>query len=224
MRIFVSLLAAAVATTPACATSPRQALVEAAFTTRDKATALDQIDRIETSNAVVLARLPRDREALMVQAMALGYRAKLQRDRKDALEARRQFEILAAADPRDAEAEAAVGAWHIDAVSALGGMMAGAVLGANRQKGLAAMDRAIMLGGDRAMFSGLAALLRLSLNADDRQARGLAEAAVRGTTPDRLDRQMQQSAVAVLVPLRAGNGQAAQALARQLLPFGRVRR
>lgn len=226
MGIFVPLLmvGAAMVAVPAYATTARQALVDAAFTTTDKAVALTQIGRAEATNAAVLARAPSDREALMVRAMATGYRAKLERDRKDALEARRMFEILAAADPRDAEAAAAVGAWHIDAVTELGGMIAGAVLGANRAKGLAAMDRAVTLGGNRAMFPALAALLRLSLNPDDKRAQGLAEAATRGATPHPLDRLMQRSAVAVLVPLRAGNGRAAQALARQLLPFGRVAR
>src|SRR3546814_9549632 len=87
----------------------------------------------------------------------------------------------------DPEAQAAVGAWNVDAVSQLGSFIAGAALGADRKAGLAAINRAVVLGGDRAMFPGLAALLRLSLNSKDVHARGLAEAAARGTVPTALD-------------------------------------
>jgi len=73
------------------------------------------------------------------------------------------------------------------------------------------------------MFSGLAALLRLVLDANDARARALAESAARGTTPTALDQIMQRAAAAVLVPLRAGDTRAAAALAKQLLPFGRLK-
>ena len=73
------------------------------------------------------------------------------------------------------------------------------------------------------MFSGLSALLRLALDPNDPNARALAEAAARGATPTPIDQILQRAAVAVLVPLRAGDKQAAAVAARQLLPFGRIK-
>lgn len=215
----VVLLAAPVAT---LAATPRDTLAQAAFSASDKATALARIGQAKAAVDAVLARAPGDHEARLLSAMALGYRAKLNRSRGDAVEAGKLFAAIAAANPRDAEAQAAVGAWHLDAVTALGGMMAGVALGAKKAPGFAAMDRAVALGGDRAMFSGLSALMRLALDANDARARALAEAAARGTTPTALDQIMQRAAAAVLVPLRAGNTRAAATLAKQLLPFGRL--
>jgi len=189
----VVLLAAPVAT---LAATPRDTLAQAAFSASDKATALARIGQAKAAVDAVLARAPGDHEARLLSAMALGYRAKLNRSRGDAVEAGKLFAAIAAANPRDAEAQAAVGAWHLDAVTAL--------------------------GGDRAMFSGLSALMRLALDANDARARALAEAAARGTTPTALDQIMQRAAAAVLVPLRAGNTRAAATLAKQLLPFGRL--
>ena len=100
--------------------------------------------------------------------------------------------------------------------------MARTVLGADRATGLAALDRAVALGGNRAMFPGLAALLRLQLSADDARARPLAEAAARGTTPTALDAQMQRAAIVVLALLRRGDTAAAHRLAPTLLPLGRI--
>lgn len=215
---------AALIAVPAIGATPREALTRSAFQTRDKETALAQIGQAEAAANAILVHTPENGEAKLMQAMAIGYRAKLNRSRRDALAARKMFDALAASDVHNAEAQAAVGGWHIDAVSELGGFVAGAALGARKAVGLAALDRSVALGRNRAMFPGLAALLRLSLNPRDSRALGLAEAASRGTTPFELDRVMQRSAVAILVPLRAGDGRAAQILAKQLLPFGRISR
>jgi hypothetical protein len=220
--IIIPLACILVVATPAAAATPREILTGAAFGTRDKAAALAQVGQAQAASAAILARAPHDREAGLILAMAIGYRAKLTRNRADALTARKMFDALAAASPRDAEAQALVGGWHVDAVSQLGGLVAGAALGAKRATGLAALDRSVALGGGRALFPGLAALMRLSLDGSDPQAGALAEAAGRGATPTPLDQVIQRSAAAVLVPLRAGNAKAAQALAKELLPFGRV--
>jgi hypothetical protein len=224
IRVATSVCAVVLLSAPAAslAATPRDTLAQAAFSPGNKASALARIDQAKAQVDAVLARAPADREARLLSAMALGYRAKLNRSRGDAVEAGKLFTALAAANPRDPEAQAAVGAWHLDAVTALGGFAANMALGAKKAPGFAAMDRAVALGGDRAMFSGLSALLRLALDPGDAKARPLAEAAARGTTPTALDQIMQRSAAAVLVPLRAGNTRAAAALAKQLLPFGRI--
>jgi len=219
LRLCIAVLIA----TPAMATTPRDILLDAAFHARDKSVALAQVGRAEAQADALLARTPDDHEAALMQAMATAYRAKLRHSRSDALAARKMFDALAR-DPKNAELQAAVGAWHIDAVTELGGFLAGAVLGAKRSAGLAAIDRAVALGGDRAMFAGLAALLRLSVDAEDEKARALAKIASHAPAPSEMDRQMRRSAIAILVPLRAGDTEAAQKLAHQSLPFGQIQR
>jgi hypothetical protein len=85
-------------------------------------------------------------------------------------------------------------------------------------------DRAVALGGNRAMYPGLAALLRLAIDPDDPRGRVLAEKAAAAATPQPLDRVFQRGAVAILASLKAGDGKATEKLARQLLPFGRLAR
>ncbi|ATE67290.1 hypothetical protein COO09_00820 [Rhizorhabdus dicambivorans] len=209
---------------PATAASPRQIIAEAAFRTRDKPVALAQLADAENIAAAQLVRDPANREARLLRAMAIGYRAKLKHSRRDALAARAQFEELAAADPRDAEAAGAVGTWHLDAVVDLGGMVAGMAIGAKKPIGLAQMDRAVALGGKRAFYAGLAALLRLAIDPDDARGRSLAQFASTAPAPELLDRQMQSSVIAVLAALKSGEAKRAGKLARQSLPFGRLNR
>ena len=160
LKRITALSAAILLAAPLPAASPRETLVAAAFLARDKPTALAEVRQAKNDSEATLAATPNDRDAQLVRAMATAYQAKLERVRGDAVAAGRMFAALAAADPRDPEAQAAVGAWNIDAVSQLGGLLAGTLLGAKKQAGLAAMDRAVALGGGRAMFPGLAALLR----------------------------------------------------------------
>jgi hypothetical protein len=82
----------------------------------------------------------------------------------------------------------------------------------------------VALGGDRAMFPGLVALLRLQLDPRDPRGKTLAEAAVRAAAPTPIDRIVQRAAVTVLASIRAGDMQATRRLASQLLPFGRFDR
>ncbi len=209
---------------PLSAATPSQTLTEAAFQARDKAQALELIAEADRGAAAQVAANPRNHEAVLVRAMALGYRAKLTRSRSDALAARKQFEHLAAADPRNADAVICVGTWHLDSIVDLGGFLAGISIGAKKPVGYMVTDRAVILGGNRAMYPGLAALLRLSIDPDDRRGRALAQIASTGSVQHPLDRIFQRSAVAILVSLKAGDGDATRKLARQLLPFGRLAR
>ena len=219
--IIATLCAVAV---PLSAASPRQALADAAFQARDKAQALTLIAEADRSAAAQVAANPRNEEAILVRAMALGYRAKLNHSRGDAMAARKQFEHLAASDPHDADAAVCVGTWHLDSIVDLGGFLAGMSIGAKKATGFAMTERAVTLGGNRAMYPGLAALLRLSIDPDDPRGRALAQIAAGGTVQNPLDRIFQRSAVTILISLKAGNGDATQKLARQLLPFGRLAR
>lgn len=222
MRLLLCLFLALAG--PAAAATPRETLVAAAFSTPDKAQAIAKVANAERAAAAQLARAPGDREAMLQRAIAIGYRAQLTRTLSDAKTAKKMFEGLVAAEPADPEALMALAGWHLEAVADVGGMLAGAVLGARKATGLATLDRAVAAGRNRhALFPAYAGLIRMRLSPRDlAAARPLLEAAVAAPAPTPLDRIMQRNARAMLVPVRAGNGKAASALAKQLLPFGRL--
>lgn len=224
-RPTIACMVAMVATTPATAMAetPRELLTAAAFHTSDKARALALIGQAIAVSDRILASRPGDREATLQRGVAIGYRAKLTRSRSDARTSLRIFEALAARDPRDAEAQMVIAGWHLDAIDQLGGLMARAVLGAKAQAGEAAMSRAVSLGNQRAFYLGLAAMMQIRLDSRDTgAARKWAEAAALAPAPTPLDGVMKRGALAILPALRANDGKAAAALARKLLPFGKV--
>ena len=216
-------VAAIVCALPAAAATPRETLLRAAFATPSKAQALAMVqDALDQTNAI-LAKTPGDKEARLQQALATGYRGQLKRSAGDAKAARDLLTPLARANPRDAEIQLALAGWHLTAVSDLGSFLARTILGANKDVGLAAMDRALALGGNRAFFPAYAALIRIRLDpTDTKSALTFADRAATDPAPTPTDRVLQRAAARVAVPLRAGNGKAAAALAKQVLPFGMV--
>ncbi len=207
---------------PAMAQTARDVLTQTSFSARSKQAALQGIGEAERLAAAALARTPGDREALLMQATARSYRAKMNGSRADAIAARKMFEALVAHAPHDPEPQLGLGAWHMGAVFKLGGIIGRAALGAQKNAGLAALDRAVATGGDRAIFTGVAALLRLEQDAGDPKGRALAEVASRAATPTAFDRAMRRAASAVLASIRAGNASATKTLAARLLPFGQI--
>lgn len=215
------ITAAVVAAAPAAAVGPRDLLTTAAFATTDKAQALALVRQALAEADAMIAANPHDREGQLQRAFAIGYRAKLTRTPGDAKLSRRLFEALVAQNPRDAEFQMAIGGWHLDAIA--DGFITSTVLGARREAGLDGIAKAVGLGGDHAFFRAFAAMMRIRLDAKDVSvARALAEQAAAAATPTQLDRIAQRDAQALLIPLRAGDGRAAAALARKLLPFGRL--
>lgn len=215
----LALCLAAIAA-PVSAQTARDLLTQASFGGQTPATALRQVNAAYALASTTLRASPGDADAALMAATAVGYRAKLTGSRTEAIAARKLFERLVAANPRNAEAQLALGAWHVGAVNRLGGFMARAVLGGGKSSGLAALDRAVALGGDHAFYPGMAALLRLELDPADPRGRALAEQAMRCGVPTTLDRIVQRATAAVLVPLRAGDAKRVKALASQHLPFG----
>ncbi len=223
MRLsFLPLLVVVALPTAVHAQSARDLLVQAAFEDRSKPVAAARIDKARALAGAASARNPDDQEAVVVGATALGYRAKLSGNRSEAVAARRAFEAAATRFPRNAEAQVALGAWHMGIIAKVGRFV-GRVIGAQRNAGLAALDRSVALGGNRAMFAGLAALLRLQADPEDARGRALAEQAARAATPTTIDRYMQRACTAVLAPIKAGDEATTKALADRLLPFGWVR-
>lgn len=219
----MAAVAAAVATASPAWADLRDDLAQVAFVTTDKKAAIAQVnDAIKAADGLLAAK-PGDHEAMLQRGVALGYRAKLTKNRNDAIATRKIFEALVAANPRDSEAQMAIATWHLDAVDQLGGLLARTGLGARRPDGEVALDKSVALGNGRAFFPGLAALLRIRMGADQLpRARALAEAALAAPTPTPLDRLMKRDAGLILPLLKAGDAKAAAGLARKMLPFGRL--
>lgn len=209
---------------PLAAESARDILTSAAFSPSNKATALSRVEvALKTADAAV-ARNPRDQDARLQRALAMSYRGKLKRSRSDLIASRQGFEAAVAADPRNAEAQMALACWHLGAIIELGPMMARTMLGARTATGTQALNRALALGSEHASIPALASLHRIQLDpADIAGARRLAEAAVAAGATTPLDRVMQRQAATLLASLRKGNGKTSAAVAKLLLPFGRLR-
>ncbi|TPG55375.1 hypothetical protein EAH76_11200 [Sphingomonas glacialis] len=221
MKFFMPL-ALCLATAPglAQAESGRDMLIQTAFVVRDRSVALTQLAGIEAAASSTLAKTPGDSEALLSRAMATSYHAKLTRSRSEALSAKAQFEALVAKNPRDAEALAALGAWHLSAVKALGALVARGGLGARKAVGLDAIDRALAAGGDRALFPGIAGLLRLAIDPGDARGVALIGQAARAGAVTPVDRLIQRRAAQLELVVKGGDAKLIQALANRLLPLG----
>lgn len=208
---------------PAQAETARDVLVSAAFGTRDKSTALARVGQVIAMSDAAIRRDPRDQNARLQRALAISYRGKLNRSRADVLTARREFEAVVGAEPRNPEAQMALAGWHLAAVIELGPLMARTVLGARTASGNKALDQALALGRNRASIPALASLQRIQINPDDvAGARRLAEVAVAAGADTAFDRVMQKQASILLATLRKGNGKMAAAVAKLLMPFGRI--
>lgn len=223
LRISLAIALIAPLAVQAQATSPRDTLIRAAFTTPNKAQALGLVNQAIVEAGATLAQTPADHEARLQHALGIGYRGQLTRSPSDARTAHHALEAIAAADPADAEVQMAMAGWHLTAVGDLGDFFARTLLGASRAQGLAALDRAVAMGGDRAFFPAYAALIRIKLDSSDTATPlRLAERAATAEAPGAIDRVTQRAAIRLLPSLRAGDGAAAARIARQLLPFGTV--
>jgi hypothetical protein len=217
------LVPAAIIASPAMAETPRELLTAAAFQAPTKAKALALVQQAIAASDKILAAHPADHEAMLQRGVAIGYRAKLTPSRSDARTSLEIFERLAAANPRDAEAQMVIAGWHLDAIEQLGSFLARTGLGAKSQVGEEALARGVALGGNRAFYLGLGAMMKIRRDPTAvAQARRWAEAAANAATPTALDAQMKRAALAILPALRANDGQTAAALSRKLLPFGRL--
>ena len=227
MRIrSISLVAAVSAvlasSSSASAETPRELLALASFEDADRSAALAHVNAANGLAAQVLTRSPSDYDASLVQAMAVGYRAKLLGSRSEAMEARRRFEALVLRKPGDAEAQLALAAWHMGALHRLGRIVGGAVLGARRSSAMAAMDRAVRLAPGRPFIAGLAGLLRLQSDPLDGRGTQLIEIAAQGRAATPLDASLRRASRAMLPVIRAGDVERIRRAASAQLPLGKL--
>ena len=177
------------------AASPRDTLIRAAFATPNKAQALGLVNQAIAEANATLAPDARRPEAQLQHALGIGYRGQLTRSPSDARTAHHALEAIAAAEPADAEVQIAMAGWHLTAVGDLGDFFARTLLGASRSQGLAALDRAVAMGGDRAFFPAYAALIRIKLDSSDTATPlRLAERAATAEAPGAIDRVTQRAA------------------------------
>jgi hypothetical protein len=225
-RVWLTLACCLSIALPAAASAEtlREEIAKTAFLVTDKRQAIAEIAaEIGRADAEIAAD-PKDPEARLQRGVALGYRAKLTKNRDDAVAARQTFEALAKADPRNPELHLALATWHLDSVDQLGGLIAGAVIGAKKSIGEAELDKAVAFGRDRAFILGAAALLRMRADDSDLlRSRQLAEAAQKAPAPTGIDRVMKRAAAVILPALVAGDGSTAKRLAKTLMPFGKLK-
>jgi tetratricopeptide (TPR) repeat protein len=204
------------------AASPRATLVTAAFETSGKKQALALVNSaIGTLNAT-LAKDAGNRDAQLQQGIAYGYRGKLTNSIGDARKARDLLTRFVQRNPSDPEGQVALGGWHLTVLSSVGSFVGGTI-GASKSKGIAALDRAVKLGGNRAFFPAYAGLSRIALDSGDAAgAKALLEKATGAAAPSEVDRITRSAARQVLALLRQGKAKEAASLAQDLLPFGRV--
>lgn len=223
LTAFLGAAAIVLAAPAAAAASPRATLVTAAFQTNGKTQALALVNQAIKSLDAALAKQPGDRDAQLQQGIAYGYRGKLTRSLGDARRGRDLLTAFANRHPSDPEAQIALGGWHLTVITEVGGFVGSSALGASKSKGLAALNKAVNLGGNRAFFPAYAGLARVALDAKDAPAaKLLLDKAVNASAPTEVDRITQAAAKRVAALIRAGDNKAASHLAKQLLPFGRL--
>lgn len=204
------------------AASPRATLVTAAFQTTGKSQALALVNSALGTLNATLAKDASNRDAQLQQGIAYGYRGKLTNSIGDARKARDLLTKFVQRHPGDPEAQVALGGWHLTVLGSVGSLVGG-TLGASKGKGIAALDRAVKLGGNRAFFPAYAGLSRIALDSGDAPAaKVLLEKAATGAAPAEVDRITRSAARQVLALLKQGKAKEASRLAENLLPFGRV--
>lgn len=196
---------------------------QAAFETRDKATARALLLAAEKDFDAALALQPGRPDALLQKAIAIGYRAKLERSPGLAKQAKRNFEALLAARPKDALVLGTLGGWHGESVATLGRFIAGTVLGAKEAEAIRFYDRALAAPGADPVIPVFYATTLLALSADHgAKAKALLQRSLRTPAGDGFEALLQKNARAILVPLEKGDIVAARAVAAQLAPLGTV--
>ena len=214
-------LGRAEATAPALVIAGRAALMVAGYQAADKASAKATIDLAERDFAAAVVKAPNNLEARTQKAIAMGYRAKLDRSPGEGKDARQQMEAVLSRDPNYALANAALGGWHGGAVATLGPFLASSLLGANRKAMDTYFSTAMARDPKSIVHPVTYAVTLLDINAGNAaKATQLLKGAVTLPVRDAFDGENRKAAVQILAKLTAGDAKAARVLARRLQPFG----
>jgi hypothetical protein len=201
----------------------RAQLVQAAYSTRDKAQALALIASAEADFDKALLKAPGDADALFQKAVATGYRAKLTKSPGLGKESRKGFEAWRAAHPDQALGWAAVAGWHGGAVATLGGFMASTVLGAKASEVVSGFDRALKIEPTNPAHRVFYAQTLLDLDKGNAaKAAQLLQGVAQLPAQDAYEALLRSQGVQIAAALKAGDAKAAQAVSRRLAAFGTV--
>ena len=214
-------LGRAEATAPALVFAGRAALMVAGFQATDKASAKATIDLAERDFAAAIVKAPNNLEARTQKAIAMGYRAKLDKSPGEGKDARQQMEAVLSRDPNYPLANAALGGWHGGAVATLGPFLASTLLGANRKAMDTYFATAIARDPKSIVHPVTYAVTLLEIDAGNAaKATALLKNAVALPVRDAFDGENRKAAIQVLAKLNAGDAKGARLLAKRLQPFG----
>ncbi len=183
---------------------PREQLIQAAVADARRALA-ENPDHVEGNlqYAVALGVLGRLRGP--VSAWLSGY----------AGEARQAIDRALGVAPGEAWAHAVLGGWHLEIVAAAGDTLALDLLGARRDAGLAAFERARMLAPDNPViaYEYARSLLRLGLPGEAQRAQELLDESRALPAADAVERWTRRQACALSMLLAQGTADLAAGLA-----------
>jgi tetratricopeptide (TPR) repeat protein len=202
----------------------RATLALAAYQTKDRASAESLIDKALAYGQQAQALNEKPTDALLQQAIALGYRAKLRRSPTIAKSARALMEQALAREPDNPLALAALGGWNGEAVADLGGLIARTVLGARKDEAYRYYTAALRADPNNVSISIFYAFTLLRLNAKDNsaQATQLLNQALAQKAEDGFDALLQNQAREVLMFLAKKDSRRVAALLALYQPFGQI--
>lgn len=199
----------------------RAASTLAVYSTPDRVEAKQMLERAEADFAEALKLSPGNQEAVLQQAITIGYRAKLANSPGLAKEARKGIESAIAKNPRDPLALAALGGWHGESVATLGSFVAGTALGAKKAESIRHFDKAMALNPQGPAVPTFYAFTLLALDADNAtQAKALLTRADKTKPADGFEALLQRNARDVLALLAKGDTAGARTLAKRRSPLG----
>lgn len=210
-------------TAPALVLAGRATLIVASFDTTDRDRAKALIDAADHDFDAALALAPSSEEAALMKAQAVGYRGKLSKSPGLAKETKARIEAVLARDPNDALAWASLAGWHAGAITTLGKFLAGTLLGASSKVAVADFETALAKDPRSPVHPAFYGLTLLDLSVDNgARATQLLQTVQRLPARDAYENLLKRATGQVLPLLTAGDVKGAQALARRLLPFGKL--
>ncbi len=202
----------------------RAASTLAVYNTADRVEAKQMLERAEADFAGALTLSPGNQEAILQQAITVGYRAKLANSPGLAKDARKGIEAAIAKNPRDPLALAALGGWHGESVATLGSFVANTALGAKKADSIRYFDKAMALNPEGPAVPTFYAFTLLALDAKNApQAKALLARADTSKPADGFEALLQRNARDVLALLTKGDMDGARTLAKRRSPLGAVK-
>ncbi len=210
-------------TAPALILAGRATLILASFDTPDRDRAKAMVDAADHDFDAALALAPSNVEAALMKAQSVGYRGKLSKSPGLAKETRARMEAVLKRDPNYGLAWASLAGWHAGAIATLGKFLAGTVLGASSKVAVADFETALAKDPRNPIHPAFYGLTLLDLSTDNgARATQLLQTVQRLPARDAYEDLLKRETAQVLPLLTSGDVKGAQALARRLLPFGKL--